>query len=56
LGLDYAEIAEVLDLPIGTVRSRLARGRAELADRLRSDGTDTLGNRSPSGNVEGGAP
>jgi len=29
--LDYAEIASVLDLPPGTVRSRIARGRAQLA-------------------------
>jgi RNA polymerase sigma-70 factor (ECF subfamily) len=40
-GLDYAEIASVLDVPIGTVRSRIARGRATLADRL----TDRRGNR-----------
>lgn len=33
-GLDYAEIAAVLDIPIGTVRSRIARGRATLADRI----------------------
>ena len=33
-GLDYAEIAEVLAVPPGTVRSRIARGRAALADRL----------------------
>ena len=32
--LDYAEIAEVLDIPPGTVRSRIARGRAALAERL----------------------
>ena len=32
--LDYAEIAEVLDIPPGTVRSRIARGRAALAKRL----------------------
>lgn len=32
--LDYAEIAEVLQIPPGTVRSRIARGRAALADAL----------------------
>ena len=37
--LDYAEIATVLDVPVGTVKSRIARGRAMLIDRLgnRSD-------------------
>jgi RNA polymerase sigma-70 factor, ECF subfamily len=33
-GLDYAEIAEVLAIPPGTVRSRIARGRAVIARRL----------------------
>lgn len=32
--LDYADIAEVLDVPPGTVRSRIARGRAALAAQL----------------------
>ena len=34
-GLDYAEIALVLSIPGGTVRSRIARGRSLLAGRLR---------------------
>jgi RNA polymerase sigma-70 factor, ECF subfamily len=32
--LDYAEIADALGIPPGTVRSRIARGRAQLARRL----------------------
>jgi RNA polymerase sigma-70 factor, ECF subfamily len=32
--LDYAQIAEVLEVPPGTVRSRIARGRAALALEL----------------------
>jgi len=35
-GLDYAEIAEVLGIPPGTVRSRIARGRAALVPLLRN--------------------
>ena len=31
IGLDYAEISEVLEIPPGTVRSRIARGRRSLA-------------------------
>ncbi len=32
--LDYAEIAAVLGVPVGTVKSRIARGRAALAHSL----------------------
>jgi RNA polymerase sigma-70 factor, ECF subfamily len=34
LDLDYAEIAEALQVPPGTVRSRISRGRAALAKML----------------------
>jgi len=35
-GCKYEEIAEMLELPVGTVRSRLFRARLELRDRLAS--------------------
>ena len=37
-GLDYAAIAETLDIPPGTVRSRIARARSQLAQLLAIDG------------------
>ena len=34
IGLSYVEAAEVCDCPIGTIRSRVARARADLVARL----------------------
>jgi RNA polymerase sigma-70 factor (ECF subfamily) len=34
-GLSYDEIADVMDCPIGTVRSRIFRAREAIAARLR---------------------
>lgn len=48
LGMDYAEIAEVLGIPPGTVRSRIARGRAALAR--------SLGNQTALDDVEESTP
>ena len=38
LGLSYAEASEVLDCPIGTVRSRVARARLDMIDHLETAG------------------
>ncbi len=38
VGLSYGEAAEVCGCPVGTVRSRVARARADLVDGLGDDG------------------
>lgn len=41
-GLDYAELASELAVPVGTVRSRLHRARRSLKRRLQPAGTSVL--------------
>ncbi len=43
--LSYAEIARALDVPLGTVMSRLSRGRRQLFERLTKSGAETSGDR-----------
>lgn len=54
--LDYAEIAERLGIPPGTVRSRIARGRAQLAALLDPGNQPTAVVRPTSHNDPGTAP
>lgn len=39
-GLDYKEIADLLDIPLGTVESRIFRGRARLREALTTAGNE----------------
>lgn len=50
----YAEIAEALEIPVGTVRSRLARGRARLQEELWEHAVDA-GLRRPRDQEQGEA-
>ena len=42
LGYSYQEISEILKCPLGTVRSRLSRGRGQLRDYLLKRGTISI--------------
>lgn len=51
MGLDYHAIAEALEIPPGTVRSRIARARGQLADLLGEPaGAPTTSDQDPTGN------
>jgi RNA polymerase sigma-70 factor (ECF subfamily) len=51
--LTYDEIALILEVPIGTVRSRIARGRAALADLMTGDERSDGPEGPDDGNVSG---
>lgn len=46
LGLRYEEAADLLGCPIGTIRSRVARARADLLEMLHRSDTGTTGRAS----------
>ncbi len=54
LGLSYAEAADVVGCPVGTIRSRVARARGDLVDALDDPGDDRLGDAGRPGRAHHG--
>lgn len=54
LGYGYEEAASVLDVPVGTVKSRLARGRIRLAETISDGNNGTRSRRRSSGGLDRG--
>ncbi len=55
-GFAYEEIAEILQTNVGTVKSRLMRGRAALREALRSQPVDAAGSKATEAKASPGAP
>lgn len=49
VGFTYADVADALDVAVGTVKSRLARGRLRLAELLDPGNTGSASHRRSSG-------
>ena len=54
--LTYAEIGEALDIPVGTVRSRLSRSRRRLGNYLEASGQIAASGAPEQGEVSDGKP
>ena len=46
-GLAYQEAADLLDIPVGTVMSRLHRARKRIREQLKESGLDELDGEVP---------
>jgi RNA polymerase sigma-70 factor (ECF subfamily) len=55
-GYSVAEVAQMLDVPSGTVKSRCARARARLAEQLEDLDPRRSGNAAPTQRVQSPAP